>query len=163
LWLLRYHGERPRHFQQGKDADQPLVDPIALGNLPGEILLPRSLTQVLVGAAGGRRHLHRVLLEARSLREQERLQAPPVHALGLEEFGHRTAAHDRQIAAEQHSIEAGQRSLDHVAVLADELVHPPIERSTGSLGKPLLVSLGKLTAATSHSPLVAAEGPPWGG
>ncbi len=47
-------------------------------------------------------------------------------ALFLEECGHRIAAHDRQVAAKEHAIEAGEDSPDHFGVLADELVHPLI-------------------------------------
>ncbi|HEX9382012.1 MAG TPA: hypothetical protein VF908_01295 [Gemmatimonadaceae bacterium] len=90
--LLPHQRERPRQLEHREDADQPLVDPIALGDLPGEILLPRPLTQVLVRATGGGRHLHRVLLEARAFGEQEGREPPAVDASGLEEVGDRGAA-----------------------------------------------------------------------
>ena len=43
--------------------------------------------------------------------------------------------HERQVPSEQHPVEAGQHSLDQLAVLAEELVHLPIARSRCSFGK----------------------------
>jgi hypothetical protein len=94
-------------FDHGEDADQPLLDPIALGQLACQLFLPRALPEVLVGPACACRHLPRVILEAVGLRQHEAFHLAPANPPGVEEAGHRVAAEERQIPPEQHPVKAG--------------------------------------------------------
>ncbi|HSQ72012.1 MAG TPA: hypothetical protein VLM87_06280, partial [Rubrivivax sp.] len=62
-------------------------------------------------------------LDALGVGQQERLDAAAVDVVSLEQLRHRPTRHDRQVAAEQHAVEAGQHAVDAVLMLADEVVH----------------------------------------
>ena len=55
---------------------------------------------------------HRMGLDALGVGQQERLDAAAVDLVSLEQLRHRPARHDRQVAAEQHSVEAGQHAVN---------------------------------------------------
>ncbi len=103
--------------------EEPLLDPVTLGNPPGDLLLLRRGREVLVGATRLARHRQRVRLEPLRLREQKWLEGAATDAFDLEELRHREAAHERNVAAEQNAIEARQRPPDLIGVLGDEGIH----------------------------------------
>jgi len=64
-----------------------------------------------------------VLLDARRLGEQERLQRPPLHLLALHKLRHRPAAHQRHVAPKQHAIKTRQHATDRLLMLGDKGIH----------------------------------------
>jgi len=115
--------ERAARLEGREDAHQALRDALALGDLARRIFLAQLGAQVLERPPALARHGHRMRLDTFGVGQQERLDATAVDVVRLEQLRHRPARHDRQVATEQHAVEAGQHSVNAVLVLIDELLH----------------------------------------
>ena len=152
LVLLPHQRERSARLDDRKHADKSLADAVSLGDLSSQILLSRRLAQVLVGPPRCRRHHASVLLDPFRLLEQEGFELPAVDLLAPQEVGHREAAHQRQVSAKKHPIEARQHAPDLGCVLGGERFHGRHESPAGDLGGS--------TPLTSSAPPAGAS-PPW--
>ena len=100
---------------------------VSLGDLAGEVFLADPTMEVLERAALARGHAAGVLLEPRGLMQQEGLQLRPADVAAVKEGCEGVAAEEGKVAAEQDAVEAGQRPLDLVGVLGEEVIHARME------------------------------------
>jgi hypothetical protein len=115
--------ESAARLEGREHAHQSLEDAVTLGDRAGGIFLAQLGAQVLERPAVLAGKGHRMGFDALGVGQQERFDAGAVHLVSLDQLRHRPARHDRQVAAEQHSVEAGQHAVNTVLVLADRLVH----------------------------------------
>src|SRR5262249_6734697 len=94
--------------------------------LAREVLLFDPFPEVLVRPPFTRRHLPGVVLEPIGLGQDEPLHVAVVNLARLQEARHRGATEERQVAAEQDPVEAGQDAVELVGMRGDELVHARI-------------------------------------
>lgn len=95
-----------------EDAHQAVINAVALGCSPRCILLAPFRAQVLKRPLVLVGQGHRLCLDAAT-----------VDLVGPEQLRDRSARHDRQVAAEQHAVEAGQHAVNAILVHADKLLH----------------------------------------
>jgi len=126
LALLRAEGKGATWFQNGEDTDQPVFDVITLGDLPRKFLFPHLLLEIVKRPAFFLGQIHAMLLHAGCVLQKKRFQLPVADIGVVEELRHLPAAHDRQIAAEQHPIEAGQHAVNPIRVFGNEFPHGSI-------------------------------------
>jgi hypothetical protein len=88
---------------------------------PGEDVVDLRVLDAARGELAGQGD--RMRLDALGVGQQERLDAATLDVVRLEQLRHRSARHDRQVAAEQHAVEAGQDAVDAVFDLVDESLH----------------------------------------
>ena len=126
LALLRAEGKRAAGLQNGEDTDQPVFDVITLGDLPRQFLFPHLLLEILKRPAFFLGQIQAMLLHAGRVLQKKRFQFPVADIGVVEELRHLPAAHDRQIAAEQHPVEAGQHAVNPIRVFRNEFPHGSI-------------------------------------
>ncbi len=102
-------------------------DAVTLGDLAGEVFLADPASEVLERAALTRSHAAGVVLEPRGLAQQEVLQLGPADGAAVKERRESGPAEEWKVAPEQDAVEAGQRPLNLLGVLADELFHARME------------------------------------
>jgi hypothetical protein len=76
--------------------------------------------------------------------QHEPLHVAPIAPAGFQKPGHAVAAEERQVAAEQHPIDAREGALELVGVLGDELVHSRIAHELRREGNPLPTRLARV-------------------
>src|SRR6266852_4901508 len=103
-----------------------MLDAVLLGNLLGELILSSVAGEVLAGTPSLLGHLEGMLFKPLRLLEKKRLQLHAVHALRPQELSHGPTALERQVATEEDSVKAGERSDNLVSVLLEECWHPSI-------------------------------------
>jgi len=126
LAFLRPEGKRATGFQHGENTDPPVFDLITLSDLPRQFLFPHLLLEILKRPAFFLGQIQAMLLHAGRVLQKKRFQFPVADIGVVEELRHLPAAHDRQIAAEQHPIEAGQHAVNPIRVFGNEFPHGSI-------------------------------------
>ncbi len=106
-----------------------------------------------MGTLGRGGHRQGVLLDALGLGEQERFQRPPLDLLEREELRHGVAAHQGNVAAEQHPIEAGQHTADRVRMLGHEGIHGANRTPLSAAKQAAALHLTSRLAASGRQPL----------
>jgi len=116
--FLKLEGEGPAGFHDRKDADQPALDAVILGYLPGQLFLAGGNTQVLERPAGLRGQRFGVLMDFAGVVGEEVLQTAEPDLLLIEELSHGPTGLNRQVTAKEHAIEAAQCPMDLVLMFA---------------------------------------------
>jgi hypothetical protein len=77
-----------------------------------------------------------VVREPIGLLQHEALHVAALNPLRLQKTGHGVPTEERQVAAEQDPVEAGEGALELIGVRGDELVHAPIAHELRREGNP---------------------------